>query len=382
MKPTVSVDYLIIGGGFYGCCLALFLRSISDRVMLVEASDQLLDRASRVNQARIHTGFHYPRSALTAVKSMALHQRFAADFPEAVISDFQMLYAVARRRSKISAKRFHRMYQDMGAPIAQASPSQAALFDPDMIEAVFACREYAFDYSVLRKHMIARFDSIDVDLRLQTTVREVADRSDGAVACLSTGEEVHARQIFNVTYAQINQILRSADLPEAAIKYEVAEIALVDVPPDLKSYGITIMDGPFFSCMPYPAEKLHSLTHVRYTPHFSWTDEENRLSPYETLKRLPAETKYRHMILDSKRYVPSLAEATWDHSIYDVKAVLLKNEKDDGRPILFRRQPDSSNVISVMGGKIDNIYDLFNLIRQTSPEWAAADERFVLAGRT
>ena len=76
-----QVDYLIVGGGFYGCCLALYLRSISNRVLLVEAGDTLLDRASRVNQARVHTGFHYPRSALTAVKSMLLHRRFMADSP-------------------------------------------------------------------------------------------------------------------------------------------------------------------------------------------------------------------------------------------------------------------------------------------------------------
>ena len=63
--PKTEYDYLIVGGGFYGCCLALFLRSISDRVLLVEESGELMGRASRVNQARVHTGFHYPRSALT-----------------------------------------------------------------------------------------------------------------------------------------------------------------------------------------------------------------------------------------------------------------------------------------------------------------------------
>jgi len=66
-------DYVIVGGGFYGCCLALYLRSISTRVVVLEAGDKLLDRASRVNQARIHTGFHYPRSVLTAVKSKILY---------------------------------------------------------------------------------------------------------------------------------------------------------------------------------------------------------------------------------------------------------------------------------------------------------------------
>ena len=30
-KPD-TVDYLVIGGGFYGCCLGLFLRTVSDKV--------------------------------------------------------------------------------------------------------------------------------------------------------------------------------------------------------------------------------------------------------------------------------------------------------------------------------------------------------------
>jgi len=379
MTRPGTADYLVIGGGFYGCCLALLLRSISDNVVLVEAGDKLLDRASRVNQARVHTGFHYPRSAITAVKSMALHQRFAANFPDAVIGDFQMLYAVAARRSRISAKRFLRMFHDMGAPITPASPSQAALFDSGMIEASFACTEFAFDYSVLRRHVANRFDALGVDVRLDTRVAAIEDRADGAVAHLASGETIAARQVFNVTYAQINSLLRSGNLPEAEVKHELAEIALVRVPPELERVGITVMDGPFFSCMPYPAERLHSLTHVRYTPHLSWTDQASARSAYEVLASVAPESRHRHMILDGKRYVPALGEAEWDHSIYDVKTVLIKNERDDGRPILFRQQPPGSHVISIMGGKIDNIYDLFDLIRQNRPEWAGADERHVYA---
>lgn len=375
MTKAAAVDYLIVGGGFYGASLALFLRSVSARVMVVEAGPELLGRASRVNQARVHTGFHYPRSALTAVKSMVLHRRFAADFPDAVVDDFQMLYAVARNRSKVSAKRFFHMFRDMGAPIAAATPSQSALFDPSRIEAAFACTEFAFDYSVLQRHLANQLDALGIDLRLNTTVREVADVEGGAVARLSTGEEVHARYIFNVTYAQLNAVLRSGGLPEAAIKHELAEVALVEPPPQLAGYGVTVMDGPFFSAMPYPAEGLHSLTHVRYTPHASWTDRDTHRSPYEIFERMTPSTRHRHMILDARRYVPCLAEAQWRRSLYEVKTVLVKNEKDDGRPILYQRQPQDSRIISIMGGKIDNIYDLFDLVRTTEPEWAGADHR-------
>lgn len=370
-----DADYIVIGGGFYGCCLALFLRSISQNVVLIEAGADLLGRASRINQARVHTGFHYPRSALTAVKSMILHDRFARDFPQAVRSDFQMLYAIARRRSKVSAKRFYRMFRDLGAPIAPATPGQAALFDSTLIEEAFACREMAFDYSVLRDLMQRRLDAAGVDLRLNTSVTALSDGPARVVCQLSDGTEVAARYAFNVTYAQINDVLARADLPPASLKYEVSELALVTPPAELAGFGITVMDGPFFSCMPYPAAGLHSLTHVRYTPQQSWTDAG---SAYARLAADPQLSMARHMILDGKRYVPSLGGATYQQSLYEVKALLLKNERDDGRPILYQRSPKSSRVVSILGAKIDNIYDLFDLVRQTEPEFAGASDAYVL----
>lgn len=377
MRPAPP-DYIVIGGGFYGCCLALFLRSVSARVLLVEAGDGLLGRASRVNQARVHTGFHYPRSALTAVKSLLLQDRFARDFPEAICSDFQMLYAIAARRSKVSAKRFHRTFRDLGAPIAPASPSQAALFDRRLVEEAFACREVAFDHSVLRRMMENRLQAAGVDLRLNTMVTGLKDGAEGVVVQLSDGAEVPARFAFNVTYARINDVLAKAGLPPAPLKYEITELALVEPPEDLRGIGITVMDGPFFSCMPYPAERLHSLTHVRYTPHDSWTDGATPGDPYLRLSQAPRSSQARHMILDGQRYVPSLAAAVHRTSLHEVKAVLLKNERDDGRPILYQRRPAGSRVISILGAKIDNIYDLFDLVRLTEAEFAGADDRFVL----
>ncbi len=371
-------DHIVIGGGFYGCCLALFLRSISSKVMLIEAGGTLLGRASRVNQARVHTGFHYPRSALTAVKSLILQERFSKDFPETVRDDFQMLYAIAARRSKISAKRFYRTFRDLGAPISPALPSQAALFDKGLIEEAFACREVAFDYTALRQVMLTRLQTAGVEVRLNTEVTDLSNTPTHVEVRLSDGSEVIGRYAFNVTYAQINDLLKKAKLPQARLKYEIAELALIEPPEELRAFGITVMDGPFFSCMPYPAERLHSLTHVRYTPIESWTEGDDTASPYARLGQNLLETRSKHMLLDSQRYVPAMAGARYERSLFDVKAVLLKNERDDGRPILYHRLPRDSRVISILGAKIDNIYDLFDLVRQTDPQFGAAHDRFVL----
>jgi len=372
-------DYVIVGGGFYGCCLALYLRSISARVVVLEAGNTLLDRASRVNQARIHTGFHYPRSALTAVKSKILYQRFTRDFPEAVVDEFQMLYAIARRRSKVSAKRFYRMFHDIGAPITKAQPTQISLFDENMIEGAFSCTEMAFDYSVLRQLMAERLEANGIELRMNCTVETLSETPHSVVLGLSDGKEIEARYTFNITYAQINQILKKADLPLAHLKYELAEIALVKPPEELSHLGVTVMDGPFFSCMPYPSDKLYSLTHVRYTPHESWVDGEKKDNPYDYIMNQRPRTQVLSMIRDSQRYMPCLERTHYEKSIYDVKTILLKSEYDDGRPILYQRKPHNSRVISILGGKIDNIYDLFELVRKTEPEFSAAKDTFVIS---
>lgn len=377
----IHYDYVVIGGGFYGCCLALYLRSISDKVLLVEAAPALMTRASRVNQARVHTGFHYPRSAVTAVKSMLLHRKFLEDFPEAIVDEFQMLYAIAKRRSKVTAKKFHRMFSEMGAPIEVAKPNDRALFDPDMVEEVFACFETAFDYSVLAKAMAERLDEAGINLRLSTEVQALDARRNGVLAGLSDGTEINARYAFNITYAQINTVLELAELPKARLKYEVAELALIEPPEELQARGITVMDGPFFSTMPYPSTGLYSLTHVRYTPHESWSDRAGLSDPYRHFERRQYETRYAFMLRDAQRYLPCLSRSTYHRSIYDVKTVLVKNEQDDGRPILYHQAPQGSRVISILGGKIDNIYDLFEAVKTTAPEFAKLHSGFVLGAQ-
>ena len=375
--PATEYDYVVIGGGFYGCCLALYLRSISARVLVVEAGPRLMDRASRVNQARVHTGFHYPRSAATAVKSMLLHRRFLADFPEAVVGDFQMLYAIARRRSKVTAKKFHRMFRDMGAPIEVAGPGHRALFNPDMVEEVFACHEVAFDHKILGKLVGERLAAAGIELRLATEVVGLEDRPGGVVARLSDGSEVSAQYAFNITYSQINAVLAKADLPPARLKHEIAELALIEPPRELERIGVTVMDGPFFSAMPYPAEGLYSFTHVRYTPHDSWADNAAARDPYAHFAALEPESRFAFMQRDAQFYLPCLVGAQYRRSIYEVKTVLIKNEGDDGRPLLYHRSPDTSRVISVLGGKIDNIYDLFEAVKDTGGAFAHLDPAHV-----
>jgi len=172
--------------------------------------------------------------------------------------------------------------------------------------------------------------------------------------------------------------VRKAGLPEARIKHELTEIVLAESPAELYGQAVTLMDGPFFSVMPYPAEQLYSLTHVRYTPHLNWIDTAGTLPPYDVARAYRGPSRAYQMKVDAQRYMPCLADLKISKSLFEVKTVLLKNEQDDGRPILFQRNPDTSRIVSILGGKIDNIYDLFELIRSSDPAWAGVDLRHLL----
>ena len=130
----------MIGGGFYGAYLALFLREGGWDVCLYERKAELLTRASTINQARVHTGYHYPRDLVTAHRSFANVPRFRGDFQAAIFDNFSCLYAIASEGSKISATIFETMFRKMGAPIKSAAPEFQKLFNLDLIEHVSRSR--------------------------------------------------------------------------------------------------------------------------------------------------------------------------------------------------------------------------------------------------
>lgn len=368
-----SCDVLIIGGGFYGLYLADHLAARVARVIVCEQGPALMRRASYANQARVHNGYHYPRSFLTAVRSRVNFPRFTAEFPEAVCDSFRKVYAVARRDSKVTAAQFVESMRRIGAPVRPAPAPIAKLFDPAYIEASFLVEEVAFDAVRLCELLSARARRSGVDIRLNTSVRAVRRRDDDSLDVDLDSPagpySVRARHVFNCGYAGLNGPTARSGLPVVPLKYELAEMALVEVPDELRDLGITVMDGPFFSLMPFPARGLHTLSHVRYTPHAHWYDEAGgpapTLAPVD-LKRVdlkPADLATRrsafpHMIRDAARYLPGIAPSVYRESLWEIKTLLPRSETDDSRPILFRPDHGLAGYHLVMGGKIDNVYDV------------------------
>ena len=64
------------------------------------------------------------------------------------------------------------------------------------------------------------------------------------------------------------------------------------------------------------------------------------------------------MIRDAKRYLPVAGDSTYRQSMWEIKTVLPQSEGDDSRPILYRADHGLPGYACIMGGKLDNIYDV------------------------
>lgn len=274
-------DKLIIGAGLYGLYAALHCAEKGEQVTVLELDAEPFSRATYVNQARVHMGYHYPRSLSTAMKSAGYFKRFVEDYSFCIHSGFQQVYATSKRFSWTDAEEFRKFCRDAGIPCEPLPVDR--YFREGVCDGAFLTTEYTYDAHILRDYFLAELERHSgVRLLCGRDIRRIVKGPECyEVYALYQGREEHyeAPFVLNATYASVNQVLGLIEegsgeerrkLQEAelfGIKYELCEIILCRVSDELKGVGLTVMDGPFFSIMPFGKTGYHSLTSVTFTPH-------------------------------------------------------------------------------------------------------------------
>jgi len=366
----MKYTHIIVGGGAYGCYLALKLLDVapSAKVLLVEREKDLLLRSSYNNQARIHNGYHYPRSLLTGLRSRINFPRFVQEFPECVVSNFEKVYAIATQRSKVTAHQFYEFSQRIGAEIKPAPSHIKKLFNQNLIEEVFVVKEYAFNARKLREILVDRLAKTNVNILTNTEAVKVIgpekflkeDKIRVLVRDVSAGDikTFYCQYVYNCTYSELNHLITSSRLEKLHLKHEATEMALIQVPDCLSDLGITIMCGPFFSIMPFPDKGLFTLSHVSYTPHYKWVENPLVNQTDQHHPKFPLQSNFDRMVKDAARYLPAISSCCYIESLWEVKTILPQSDSSDSRPILFKRDAFIPQFISILGGKIDNIFEI------------------------
>lgn len=365
MKSKIA----IIGGGFFGSYLAYNLSKRGYEVFIFEKECQIMQRASLKNQARVHNGYHYPRSILTGLRSRISFPRFINEFPECIEDKFEKLYLISSQLSKINSIQFENYCNSIGANYYSSYAKFSKYINKNLIDNIYSVDEVVFNSEKLKNNLLNKINKNKIKLYLNTEISGIAKINNQlSLKYTNNDYDYIFDHVFNCTYSNLNQLIYSLNKDLIPLKHELTEICLIEAPSIFNEIGITIMDGPFFSMMPYPILKsLHTFSHVRYTPHIEWHDD-NIFNYNNFFSNMLEEYKlsaWKHMINDAKRYIPMLQESNYKNSLWEIKTVLPKSEYNDSRPILFKPNYCFHGFHQILGGKIDNVYDVIDIIEKT-----------------
>ena len=364
-------DKIILGAGLYGLYAAEKCGRKGERVLVLERDSTPFRRATYINQARVHMGYHYPRSYSTAIKSAGYFNRFMEDYGFCVHTDFEKIYAISSHFSWTDANQFQKFCKDADIRCERIGPER--YFNADMCSGAFITKEYTYDAELLKNHLLTEIAKLPtVEIKYSAHIQGIMQKAASYEIGLKNGEVFSTDYVLNATYASSNQILNLMGFEPFGIKYELCEIILCNVGEKLYNVGITVMDGPFFSIMPFGKTGIHSLTSVTFTPHAASFDKlptfpcQAKSGGFCSSEQLgncndcPAkpETAWVYMSSMARKYLKDEYGFDYAGSLFSMKPILKASEIDDSRPTVIKKFSDSPTFVSVLSGKINTVYDL------------------------
>lgn len=375
----MKYDKIIIGAGLYGLYAAYFCARRGQHVLVLECDNAPFQRATYINQARVHQGYHYPRSLSTAMKSAGYFARFNEDYGFCINRAFRKVYATSSEYSWSDGTQFKKFCEAAQIPCEELHPEQ--FFKEGMCDGAFLTREYTYDARILRDYFVEKIEETGnrTEIHYAAGIERIERTQDAYVLYVNEKGSLQKYStgfLLNATYASTNQILDMLGYEKFAIKYELCEIILCDVNEKLKEYGFTVMDGPFFSIMPFGKTGLHSLTSVTFTPHATSYDpvpqfacqqdssgycSGSHLGNCNECKAKP-ETAFPYMASLAHKYLRDEYGFTYKSSLFSMKPILMSSEIDDSRPTVVRTYTQNPKFVGVLSGKINTVYDLDEIL--------------------
>lgn len=312
----------IMGAGWYGCHIGLALRRCGHEVEIHDIADRVFAGASGGIPARLHQGFHYPRSRMTR----AACQEHAAAFMER--------YGFLTR----------------GVPINL----YAIAIDDSMVDFDQYVATLAGEVPFIRVHDPAEFGLCSVEGAILTGERHILtdaarayfeDQMAGCFRLGIVGEEPGKSWDWTV------DCTFGANDASGVDRYEPCVVALMQGAVDK---AVTVMDGPFASLYPWDAAAgLCSLSSARWTPFSktckSWREAKDLLDG-----QTAADIRQRvdWMIGSMARYFPAI-RSEYELADFRLSVRAMPLSGADTRLVDVRKI--GTDMIRVRAGKIDAV---------------------------
>lgn len=325
----------IIGAGWYGCHLAMTLKSIGCSVSVFEKEDQPLSKASGNNQFRLHLGFHYARHHRTRTQSRDGYFRFIERYADLSSPIEKNYYAVPKYESLIDYQTYRLIMFASGIEFEEVREVPEFL---DGISGLLNVNEHVLLTSKARKYFTQK---LSCDLRLGSNVESI-DQSLRSV--LVNGEEFDF--VIDATWGHFKK-------PNVECFYEPTLLLYYSQKDRGQLHpALTLVDGQLCSVYPTENEREFTLSSVPHTPLGTFNTAKEAQVALNKFDSKALVDKRKQMESQITKFVPNFHEIfDFDRPQLSMKTKIVGATDDrscyvhcDGR------------YISIMSGKIDTIF--------------------------
>lgn len=336
----------IVGGGFFGCYVARFLSSRLDgkvEVDIYDRSQSLMTKAAMNNQARLHLGFHYPRSPETIQQTVVGFRYFVEEFGRHVSFPESNLYAI-HRNGYLTFEKYLEAIDVWGLNYEICGKDEYKYFkDERAIEGIIRVREGVINLSTLRLDLIG---SLDARFIGRSDVTDI----DSQTGDLVVNGKRRGRYDFVVNTTYTNPNLGLPEPRHFKLKYELTCMVLL-ANPFGSDVALTIMDGPFVSLYPW-RNKLATLSSVLYTPYVVTESLEDLERHRRSSDRGQELSKAASMILEHSKALLRISETEiLVKRILKAPKCKLRYDHGDTRVSILR---SAGRLVAVLPGKVDS----------------------------
>ena len=327
---------LVIGAGWYGCHIGLYLKELGHNVVIYEKENKIFSSASGYNQFRLHRGFHYPRTSDTITEIKRNYERFVKKYKSFVYYPKNNYYCIAKKKSLIDAKTYELILSSH-----KLKYKKKIKHNLSNMEGVYVVNE-----GVIQNNKIIKFykKKLNGNIILNKKIRnlnKIKSNYDFIIDCTNNTLNNSLEKNFNYL------------LTISAIFKNKKNKKKIDT--------ITVMDGSLPSLYPYADKKgFFTLTHAKYT-HIKKFKSYKSLQNYK--KKISKNYLNKVISLMEKSIMSFYPTFKKDlkYQGYFFSYKVLPNERSAKRTIFIKKK---RNIISCFSPKIANIFSLEDYIKK------------------
>ncbi|MBH19849.1 MAG: hypothetical protein CL851_05400 [Crocinitomicaceae bacterium] len=348
-----NFDVVVIGAGIFGSEVAFSAASIGLKVKVFESKDTIMSGASKNNQNRLHLGFHYPRDLATGLQSIRGFYAFKDKYAKCVSGQFENAYFIASQGSLTTPEDYLEFCKKLGVNFKKLLLSEFPI-DVYGVDIGIMCEEVVYDVDLLKSALTREFETSNVDLALNTQIRCITHCSDGFEIIDNFGTKIKTKFLINATYSDINRITATLgyNINHNHYEYTVVPVIELNIPP----IGVTIMDGPFYTLLPFGKTGKHLLYSVEKSVIKAITSKQMpkewiipRKSPFNYLDKIKFFDDIKKSV---SSFIPEIKKAKIVDFLRGPRMVLAHNDETDARPSVINLYDDK--YVTIFSGKIDH----------------------------